>query len=291
MTRKIASAKTAEQRSAEMESLQESITEQVEELRHSDQWARFLQFAAAFHHYSLNNVLLILAQRPSATQVAGYRTWQSVGRQVRKGECGIRILGGRQVRIRVEDEKTGEETEKKAGMRFFPVSVFDKSQTDPIDPEADDPSTLAHQLTGDDPAGIAEAVTDWLTGQGWTVERAPIPGETNGYTTTDGSRRVVIDADLFPAHAAKTALHEAAHVILHAEEDAAEYVAHRGIKETEAESVAYVVAGTLGLDTAAYSIGYVAGWSGCEPETIKATAANVLRAAHALADALTEPSA
>ena len=206
---------------------------------------------------------------------------------MRKGERGIRIFGGREVRRTVEDEKTGEEKEER-GMRFFPVSVFDKAQTDPIDPEADDPGEIAHQLTGDDPAGIAEAVTDWLTGQGWTVERETIPGETNGYTTTDGSRRVVIDADLSPAQAAKTALHEAAHVILHAEEDAAEYVAHRGVKETEAESVAYIVAGTLGLDTAAYSIGYVAGWSGCEAETIKATAANVLRAAHTLADAITE---
>ena len=141
-----------------------------------------------------------------------------------------------------------------------------------------------------DPLGILAAVTDYLTGQGWTVEREAIPGETNGYTTTDGSRRVVIDADLSPAQAAKTALHEAAHVILHAEQDAAEYVQHRGVTETEAESVAYVVAGILGLDTSAYSIGYVAGWSNGEPETIKATAANVLRAAHTLADAITEPA-
>ena len=62
---------------------------------------------------------------------------------------------------------------------------------------------------------------------------------------------------------------------------------HRGQCEVEAESVAHVVAGILGLDTSAYSVGYVAGWSNCDAETIKATAANVLRAAHALADALT----
>ncbi|MCH2729115.1 hypothetical protein K3V38_14705, partial [Listeria monocytogenes] len=79
--------------------------------------------------------------------------------------------------------------------------------------------------------------------------------------------------------------------ILHAEEDQAEYIEPRGVKETEAESVAYVVAGILGLDTSAYSVGYVAGWSNCDSDTIKATAANVLRAAHTLADALTEPAA
>lgn len=289
MARKIKNTKTPEQRRAEAEALQASIAEQVEQLRNSDAWTRFLDFARSFHRYSLGNLLLILAQCPEATHVAGYRTWQKLGRQVRKGERGIRIFGGRDVRETVEDEQTGEEKEQRR-VRFFPVSVFDMAQTDPIDPEADDPSTLAHRLRGDDPLGILAAVTDYLTGQGWTVEREAIPGETNGYTTTDGTRRVVVDADLSPAQAAKTALHEAAHVILHAEQDPAEYVEHRGIKETEAESVAYVVAGILGLDTSAYSVGYVAGWSNGEAETIKATAANVLRAAHALADAITEPA-
>jgi len=61
-----------------------------------------------------------------------------------------------------------------------------------------------------------------------------------------------------------------------------------GIKETEAESVAYVVAGILGLDTSAYSIGYVARWSQEDAETIKETASHVLRTAHTLAEAITE---
>ncbi len=32
------------------------------------------------------------AQAPQATRVAGFRSWQSLGRQVRKGERGIAIL-------------------------------------------------------------------------------------------------------------------------------------------------------------------------------------------------------
>lgn len=287
MARKIKNAKSPEERRAEAEALHATIAEQVEELRDSEAWTRFLRFAQAFHRYSLGNLLLILAQRPEATHVAGYRTWQKLGRQVRKGERGIRIFGGRDVTETVEDDKTGEEKEQRR-TRFFPVSVFDMGQTDPVDPEADDPSTLAQRLTGDDPLGIFEAVADYLTAQGWTVERETIAGTTNGYTTTDGTRRVVVDADLSPAQAAKTALHEAAHVILHTDDDPAEHVEHRGVKETEAESVAYVVAGILGLDTTAYSIGYVAGWSRCDVDTIKDTAARVLRAAHRLADALTE---
>ena len=289
MARKISSTKTPEQRRAEAEGLHETITQQVEELRESEAWTRFLTFAQSFHRYSLNNLLLILAQKPEATHIAGYRTWQSLNRQVRKGETGVRIFGGRDVTETVEDPKTGKDKEERR-TRFFPVSVFDMSQTDLIDPEEGDPSTIAHRLIGDDPAGIYDAVADYLIGKGWTVERETIPGETNGYTMTDGSRRVVVDAGLSPAQAAKTALHEAAHVILHAEEDPAEYVGHRGVKETEAESVAYIVAGILGLDTSAYSVGYVAGWSQGDAETMKATAARVLRAAHAIGDAITEPA-
>nr|WP_181716216.1 ArdC-like ssDNA-binding domain-containing protein [Cryobacterium sp.]QJS06018.1 hypothetical protein [Cryobacterium sp.] len=287
MVRKVKNTKSPEERRAEAEALQATIAEQVEELRESETWARFLMFAQSFHRYSLGNLLLIFAQCPEASHVAGYRTWQKLNRQVRKGETGIRIFGGRDVRETVENEKTGEEEEQRR-VRFFPVSVFELGQTDLIDEEEGDPAKLAQQLTGDDPAGILDAVTDYLTGKGWTVEREKIAGAANGFTTIDGTQRVVIDADLSPAQAAKTALHEAAHVLLHAEEEHAEYVEHRGIKETEAESVAYVVAGILGLDTSDYSVGYVAGWSNCEAETIKATAANVLRTAHALADALTE---
>ncbi len=288
MARKITSTKSPEQRRAEAEELQATIAEQVEALRESEAWARFLDFAQSFHRYSLGNLLLIFSQRPEATHVAGYRTWQKLNRQVRKGERGIRIFGGREIRETVENERTGEEEEQRR-VRFFPVSVFDMGQTDLIDEEAGDPADIARPLTGDDARGIFDATADYLTGTGWTVEREPIAGAAYGYTDPE-ARRIVIDANLPPAQAAKTALHEAAHALLHAEEDQAEYIEHRGVKETEAESVAYVVAGILGLDTSAYSVGYVAGWSNCDAHTIKATAANVLRAAHTLADALTEPA-
>lgn len=297
MARKITSSTSPEERRAQAEALQASITTQVEQLRGTEQWQRFLAFAQAFHAYSLNNILLILSQNPTATRVAGFRKWQELGRQVRKGERGIRILGFRQKKLtsqaEADDTQTGTEktSTDESGQKlvtYFPIlSVFDIGQTDKADPGAADLAAISQRLEGEEPRGILAATTDYLTGLGWRVEREAIRGEINGYTTTDGTRRVVIDAELSPAQAAKTALHEAAHVILHAAEDHAEYVEHRGIKETEAESVAYVVSGILGLDSAAYSIGYVAGWSAAEPETIRSTAARVLKAAHTLADALT----
>lgn len=77
-------------------------------------------------------------------------------------------------------------------------------------------------------------------------------------------------------------------ILMHENISYTEYVQHRGIKETEAESVAYIVAGTLGLDTSAYSVGYVAQWSEANPELIKETAARVLKTAHQIIEAITE---
>ncbi|MCS5735793.1 ArdC-like ssDNA-binding domain-containing protein [Herbiconiux daphne] len=285
--------KSPEERRAQAEELQASIVTEVEKLRDTGEWERFLTFAQAFHNYSFNNLVLILTQCPTATYVAGFRKWQQLGRQVRKGERGIRIFGFRQKKLTCEDAGDGEKVEPgengEKTMTYFPIlSVFDRAQTDLIDPTQPDPGELGQRLTGDDLTGIYAPAADYLTSIGWTVTREPIPGEVNGYTTRDGSMRVVVDADLSPAQAAKTVLHEAGHVLLHTDEEPGEYIEHRGIKETEAESVAYIVAGLMGLDTSGYSIGYVAGWSNCDADTIRTTATRVLRAAHTLADALTD---
>ncbi len=105
-----------------------------------------------------------------------------------------------------------------------------------------------------------------MTEQGWTVTREHIAGETNGRTSLDGSRRIIVDDKISDAQAAKTMIHEAAHALMHANGDIdppAEL--HRGRAEVEAESVAYVLAGLLGLDTTDYSIGYIAGWGKRRP--------------------------
>lgn len=273
-------------RKAEMEALHNTLAAQVETLRSSDQWVNYLKFCQAFHRYSFNNLLLILAQNPGAAKVAGYRTWQSLGRQVRKGEKSIRILGGRNFTSTETDERTGEETTANR-TAFFPCSVFDLAQTEPIDGAEDATITLAHRLEGTDDHSIYHAITEHLTATGWTVSREDLGGRVNGYASPDG-QRVVIEAELSPAQAAKTALHEAAHIALgHTSQDYSEYVAHRGRCEVEAESVAYVLAGIFGLDTSAYSVGYLAHWIGqASTDLIQETAAHVLTTAHTLATAL-----
>ncbi|WP_041767848.1 ImmA/IrrE family metallo-endopeptidase [Leifsonia xyli] len=97
----------------------------------------------------------------------------------------------------------------------------------------------------------------------------------NGYA--DPERRTVVFHDqLTPEQAAKNLIHEAAHFALGHVDDLAEYTQHRGRMETEAESVAYVVAGMLGFDTSSYSVGYIAGWADGNPDLVRQTAARDL---------------
>lgn len=297
MTRKIKNTKSTEQRRAQAEALQQQITDQVENLRDSEAWEKFLNFAQNFHSYSINNLLLILGQNREASAVAGFRKWQELNRQVRKGEKSLKIFGYGEKKM-TEDEIKEAEANNIAMKRnrkgepvkvYFPMlSVFDIAQTDLIDDTAEDPSTLAKKLTGEDNQGIADAVRHYITGQGWTVSTENITTGANGYTTIDGRKQIVLHDELAPAQTAKTMIHEAAHAIMHEGITQAEYIEHRGIKETEAESVAYIVAGTLGLDTSAYSVGYVAQWSEGDAELIKETAERVLKTAHQIIEAITE---
>jgi len=283
---------TPEQKRAEVEALHDKLAQGVEALRTSETWAAYLRFCASFHRYSISNLLLILLQAPEASHVAGYRAWQAKGRQVRKGERGIRILGTGTVKVSAEeDEETGEVVEGRRRV-FFPVSVFDIAQTDLMEGH-EDTSTVARRLTGDDEQGILSRVVDYLTASGVPVEFRAIANGANGYTTPADEKagqpvRVVIEERNDPAQQAKTAIHEAAHIILgHLADDYAEYVAHRGRYEVEAESVAYVVAGLLGLDSSDYSTGYVATWAErAEADVIKETAGRVLAAVHTIVEAL-----
>ena len=273
---KIKTRKTADERRAEADTLHESIGSLLQELTSTEGWARFLAFATGFHSYSLSNVLLILSQRPDASRVAGFRQWQERGRQVRKGERSIKIFG---YATKKNEDENGEE-ERRA---YFPIlSVFDVSQTDSIDGE--ETPELAPRLTGGDDAGIYDAAAEWLTGQGWTIDRAST-GEANGFTQ-HAKRTITIHDQLQPAQAAATMLHEAAHALMHA--DADDYHQHRGMYETEAESVAYIVAGVLGLDTSSKSIGYIAGWTDGDVETVKNTATRVLATVRTILDGITE---
>lgn len=283
MGRKIIT-RSVEERQAEAEALHASIVEQVQQLADTGQWRAFLEFARSFHNYSLNNLLLILAQNPDATMVAGFRQWQAKGRQVRKGEKSIKIFGYREKTADRDDDAHDEAAEDgKRVIRYFPtLSVFDIAQTDPIDGAEPLPEDPTRRLIGDDDHGIIAPLTIHLESHGWSVHRATLVS-ASGYTDPD-TRRVTLAENLAIEQAAKTLIHETAHIELLHIDDVDEYRAHRGRMEVEAESVTYIVAGLNGFDTSAYSIGYIAGWANEDTTVIHDTAARVLKTAHALAE-------
>ena len=96
----------------------------------SDSFAGYLRAMSRFHHYSAHNVALILAQRPDATRVAGYRAWQQLGRQVRKGEKGLVILVPLVSRVKGDGDTEADEQDERVVTRFGVGYVFDVAQAD-----------------------------------------------------------------------------------------------------------------------------------------------------------------
>ena len=273
--------RSAEQRKAQAEALHASIIDQVQQLADSGQWRKFLDFARSFHSYSLNNLLLILAQNPDATMVAGFQQWQGKGRQVRKGETSIKIFGYSTKTTKGTDEESSTDQEERT-VHYFPVlSVFDITQTDPIDGAAATVENPVQALTGDHDHGVLDPLTTHLEGNGWTVTHETL-AHANGYTDPD-RHTVVLGRNLAAEQAAKTLIHEAAHIELDHVDDLDEYRQHRGRMEVEAESVAYVVAGLAGFDTSTYSIGYIIGWANADIDLVRETASRVLDARNAIA--------
>ena len=64
-----------------------SIEDGIKELFQSESYAQYLQTMSRFHHYSVNNQVLIHMQKPDATLVAGFNNWKNqFGRSVIKGD-------------------------------------------------------------------------------------------------------------------------------------------------------------------------------------------------------------
>lgn len=260
----------------------------VEALVSGEDWSAMLAVAARFHRYSLNNVMLIHCQMPEATRVAGYRAWQALGHQVRRGEHGIAILAPVLRRAPeesgpVEDREGDRAATRRQVLTGFKLTrVFDISQTDGP-PLADVAPEL---LSGDAPAALYEGLAAEVAAKGYTLVREDC-SPANG-TTNFATRTVTVRPDCSHAQAVKTLAHELGHVILHAEGQLAGFDALlcRGRKEVEAESVAYLVCASAGLSTGGYSFPYVARWANGDVELVRSAAERSLGAARSITTAL-----
>jgi hypothetical protein len=279
MTR-LSPEEAAAQRKERLENLHAQLTEGVERLATSEGWKHYLTLASRLHHYSAHNTLLILMQRGDTQAVAGYKAWQQMGRQVRRGSEAIWILAPNKYQIETENEETGEKDATFALRGFRPASVFAIEDTD--GPELPKPALLA----GEAPSAVWDGVTDLLQQAGYTVSREPIESRANG-DTDPRTKRVRVDSRLSPMQALKTLVHEWNHVSLGHVESIEEYRLHRGLQEVEAESATYVTMGALGFDTSAYSFDYITGWANGDPKLLMVTAERVLTAAHGTFEHLT----
>ncbi|MEU3545001.1 ArdC-like ssDNA-binding domain-containing protein [Streptomyces paromomycinus] len=241
-------------------------------------WQQLITARRWLRSYSLNNVLLILAQRPGATDVRSFRAWQEVGRHVCQGERALRIWAPSTRRRPDPDTPEDAQDESAIVTRFVLVPVFDVAQTDgaPLPAPA---SATPERLTGDAPAWLWQATVAVISDDGFTVERGDCHG---AYGHTDFLRHTVrVRADVAAAQATKTLVHELAHIRL----DHDTRSLSRPTAEVEAESVACIVSACAGLDTLPYSVPYVAGWAST-PQAAQDSAGRVLTVADAVTTAL-----
>jgi antirestriction protein ArdC len=249
----------------------ERLRRAVAELSSEAGFRRWLEVRAAMHDYSLHNTILIAMQRPDATQVAGYRTWQEFGRQVRRGERAIRILAPR--RVKVKDEESGGEAQRLAG--FIGVSVFDVSQTEG-EPLGEPPRPAP--IEGDSHAELLEPLEALARGRGYEVARERLPKGMGGYCD-ERRRRIALSESLAPNGQVRTLLHELAHTY---GVDYRHY--ERGVAEAIVEAATAIACRSLGLDTELASVPYIAGWAEGDAEVISEQAEAIDRIARELTE-------
>ena len=215
--------KRREEQEEQIKALTDQLEKGIKEVFTSEKYKAYLSTMEKFHSYSFNNSILIYVQKPNASMVAGFKTWQSLDRQVKKGERGIRIFAPRPYKVirdvEAVDPGTGEvlldpngkpimEKEERSYVRFIPVKVFDVSQT-----EGKALPTLTEELQGEAPnyealmAAIKEAAQVPIRFDTWTDSKKGYYNLTN--------QEIVIKSGMSERQTVKTAIHETAHSILH----------------------------------------------------------------------------
>ena len=259
-----------------------TLTEGIARLTSSDRWAEWLAVQSRFHKYSFRNTLLILTQRPDASRVAGFRAWQSMGRQVAKGEKAIWILAPVTRKVGDVDPEVQPDAPDGKGrvlVAFKPACVFDIAQT-----YGEELPEVCSRLEGEDITGAFGRLTAVAQSIGYTVSVLDFPGTANGDCSFD-QRLIRVREGNAPAQRVKTLAHEIAHAMLH------ENWTDRQVAELEAESIAFVVCSNLNLASDDYSFGYCASWAGGGDEAvaaIKASGERIQKTADAILRSLDE---
>ena len=206
----------------------------------------FLASMGKFHRYSFGNVMLIMAQRPDASRIAGFHTWKSLGRSVRKGEKGIMIIAP--MTLRAKEGDGPEQQDTRPIVRFRVAHVFDISQTE------GEPLPDLDRVQGDPGAALIR-LESAVRAAGITLEDADDLGGADGLSKGGA---IVLRSGLPPAERFSVLAHEWAHELLHRSDDRPA----KEVRETEAEAVAFVVSHAVGLEARSASADYIRLYNG-----------------------------
>lgn len=265
------------------------IEQSVHNIYESDNFQNYLKVLSKFHNYSLNNVILILSQYPSASLVAGYNSWRdNFHRYVNKGEKAIKILAPYQVTVKkiLDDidelgNKTQTEEEVKI-TKFRVVNVFDINQTNG-EPIADLDLVSDLKGTSNNARALVAAINEVcqipIEFKHTKEDSELIHGAKGYYSITED--KIVVNRDLEDIQIAKTLTHEYAHSLLHKDTKKSQ-----SQREIEAESLAFVLCDHFGLDTSEYSFGYIASYADKDFDELKSILVNIQSTAHEMIEQL-----
>ena len=239
----------------------DKIVNGVNNIISSGEFERFLKFSKNFHQYSFNNIVLIYSQMKEATQVAGFKKWQSMGRKLKKGVHGIQIIypiKRKYTKIIEGQDSLLDDNNKEQEVEYMTYRytyVYDISQT------VGKPLPLENNaLNSDNKKEFYEFLKAFSP---YKIEEEDIFGTAKGYWI-EKEQKIIIKKSLFIDDKVSVLLHE----LTHAFYDDFDYKEDRNLSETFVESVAYIVADYFDLDTSLCSFEYIASWVGEDTKII-----------------------
>lgn len=235
------------------------LKEGVASYLETDTFKNYLGFIAKFHKYSQRNVRLLLAQNPTISRVAGFKKWQEVDRNVRKGSKALYVYapGTRIVKDKNGTPLTDENGQIVKENYFFLTPVFDVSQT-----SGKELPKPIYELEGnfERPEQFVNVFHAIETLSPVPIKIEEIKNGANGYYHLE-NQEIVLKTGLGEVMTLKTLIHEVTHAKLHSDSTCTFGDKEYSQQEFEAESVAYIVSNHLGIDTSDYSFGYLSSWT------------------------------
>ncbi|MDG4963959.1 ArdC-like ssDNA-binding domain-containing protein [Lactococcus lactis] len=244
----------------DLKGIEEHIKSGIANYLDSETFKNYLDFALQFRQYSYRNKILIQSQNPKASLVAGYRAWQDKGRQVQRGEKALKIFVPS---LAAKKDKDGNYSRDKEGnvikevKGFYLASVYDVRQTEgepipkpiyELEENINNPQKFDWYI---------KAITKLSP---VPIQFAEIKGTAKGFFVPS-EKQITIRPGMSESQTIKTMLHEITHSILHDNNVPIFGSSEYARQEIEAESVAYMIANSLGIETQEYSFGYLASWT------------------------------